>query len=74
MANKKNYKYKLTIFFAFRFKHTSLTTKMAITSLDPGPGAAALQAWGGQMAAFGSNETVVDKVLPDMLHLIDPHW
>ncbi|POC59217.1 hypothetical protein CRN32_04735 [Vibrio vulnificus] len=47
---------------------------MAITSLDPGPGAAALQAWGGQMAAFGSNETVVDKVLPDMLHLIDPHW
>ncbi|XP_032529082.1 opsin-1-like [Danaus plexippus] len=47
---------------------------MAITSMDPGPGAAALQAWGGQMAAFGSNETVVDKVLPDMLHLIDPHW
>nr|ART30082.1 opsin [Heliconius sara] len=47
---------------------------MAITSLDPGPGAAALQAWGGQMAAFGSNETVVDKVLPEMLHLIDPHW
>uniref|UniRef100_A0AAU8BC25 Long wavelength-sensitive opsin n=1 Tax=Adelpha phylaca TaxID=385133 RepID=A0AAU8BC25_9NEOP len=47
---------------------------MAITSLDPGPGAAALQAWGGQMAAYGSNETVVDKVLPDMLHLIDPHW
>nr|ADN96757.1 long wavelength-sensitive visual pigment [Dione moneta] len=47
---------------------------MAITSLDPGPGAAALQAWGGQMAAFGSNETVVDKVLPDMLHLIDAHW
>lgn len=47
---------------------------MAITSLDPGPGAAALQAWGGQMAAYGSNETVVDKVLPEMLHLIDPHW
>jgi hypothetical protein len=25
---------------------------------------------------FGSlgNMTVVDKVLPDMLHLIDPHW
>nr|AAU93395.1 long wavelength-sensitive rhodopsin [Nymphalis antiopa] len=45
---------------------------MAITSLDPG--AAALQAWGGQMAAFGSNETVVDKVLPEMLHLVDPHW
>ncbi|CAH0722549.1 unnamed protein product, partial [Brenthis ino] len=58
----------------FWFKHTGLRTKMAITSLDPGPGAAALQAWGGQMAAFGSNETVVDKVLPDMLHLIDPHW
>ncbi|CAH2263061.1 opsin-1-like [Pararge aegeria] len=47
---------------------------MAITSMDPGPGVAALQAWGGQAAAFGSNETVVDKVLPDMLHLIDPHW
>ncbi|CAG9575822.1 unnamed protein product [Danaus chrysippus] len=47
---------------------------MAITSMDSGPGATALQAWGGQMAAFGSNETVVDKVLPDMLHLIDPHW
>lgn len=47
---------------------------MAITSLDPAPGAAALQAWGGQMAAYGSNETVVDKVLPNMLHLIDPHW
>nr|ABY84497.1 long wavelength-sensitive opsin [Danaus gilippus] len=47
---------------------------MAITSMDPGPGATALQAWGGEMAAFGSNETVVDKVLPDMLHLIDPHW
>nr|BAQ54857.1 opsin, long-wavelength sensitive type [Anax parthenope] len=25
--------------------------------------------WGGS-----SNETVVDKVLPEMLHLIDPHW
>lgn len=47
---------------------------MAITSMDPGPGVAALQAWGGQAMAFGSNETVVDKVLPDMLHLIDPHW
>ncbi|CAH2099906.1 unnamed protein product [Euphydryas editha] len=47
---------------------------MAITSLDLGPGAAALQAWGGQMAAYGSNETVVDKAPPEMLHLIDPHW
>nr|BAQ54856.1 opsin, long-wavelength sensitive type [Anax parthenope] len=25
--------------------------------------------WGGS-----SNQTVVDKVLPEMLHLIDPHW
>ncbi|XP_023940138.1 opsin-1 [Bicyclus anynana] len=47
---------------------------MAITSMDPGPGIAALQAWGGHAAAYGSNETVVDKVLPDMLHLVDPHW
>jgi r-opsin len=22
----------------------------------------------------GANMTVVDKVLPDMLHMIDPHW
>nr|ABI97876.1 long wavelength-sensitive opsin [Neominois ridingsii] len=47
---------------------------MAITSMDPGPGVAAMQAWGGQAMPFGSNETVVDKVLPDMLHLVDPHW
>ncbi|XP_045760488.1 opsin-1-like [Maniola jurtina] len=47
---------------------------MAITSMDPGPGVAALQAWGGQAMAYGSNETVVDRVPPDMLHLIDPHW
>lgn len=48
---------------------------MGFASLDPGPGIAALQAWGGQVAAYGaSNQTVVDKVLPDMLHMIDPHW
>nr|P35362.1 RecName: Full=Rhodopsin; Short=Opsin [Sphodromantis sp.]CAA50658.1 opsin [Sphodromantis sp.] len=28
--------------------------------------------WGGQ-GGYG-NQTVVDKVLPEMLHLIDPHW
>lgn len=44
-------------------------------SMDPGPGIAALQAWGGQVAAYGAaNQTVVDKVPPDMLHMIDPHW
>lgn len=44
-------------------------------SLDPGPGMAAMQAWGGQVAAYGAaNQTVVDKVPPDMLHMIDPHW
>lgn len=44
-------------------------------ALDPGPGMAALQAWGGQVAAYGaSNQTVVDKVPPDMLHMVDPHW
>lgn len=48
---------------------------MTIASLDPGPGLAALQAWGGQVAAYGaSNQTVVDKVPPDMLHMVDPHW
>lgn len=48
---------------------------MTIANLDPGPGVAALQAWGGQMAAYGaSNQTVVDKVSPDMLHMVDPHW
>lgn len=35
------------------------------------------QQWGGQMngavSQFG-NMTVVDKVPPEMLHLIDPHW
>lgn len=31
--------------------------------------------WAAQRAAgFGGNLTVVDKVLPDMLHMIDPHW
>lgn len=51
------------------------STTMALASLDPGPGVAALQAWGGQVAAYGSsNQTVVDKVPPDMLHMIDPHW
>ncbi|XP_055610998.1 rhodopsin-like [Uranotaenia lowii] len=29
--------------------------------------------WGGASATV-SNLTVVDKVTPDMLHLIDPHW
>lgn len=48
---------------------------MTIASMDPGPGLAALQAWGGQVAAYGaSNQTVVDKVPPDMLHMVDPHW
>nr|AAT91644.1 long wavelength-sensitive rhodopsin [Apodemia mormo] len=42
---------------------------MTITNLDPGPRFAPIEA-----LAFGSNETVVDKVLPEMLHLIDPHW
>ncbi|KAJ0181192.1 hypothetical protein K1T71_003277 [Dendrolimus kikuchii] len=44
-------------------------------SMDPGPGVAALQAWGGQVAAYGAaNQTVVDKVPQDMLHMVDPHW
>lgn len=48
---------------------------MSLSNLDMGPGVAALQSWAGPHAsAFGSNVTVVDKVLPDMLHMIDPHW
>jgi hypothetical protein len=27
----------------------------------------------GRQGGFG-NMTVVDKVLPEMLHLVDPHW
>lgn len=34
-----------------------------------------LQEWSGQMSAYGvSNQTVVDKVPQEMLHLVDPHW
>nr|UUY85405.1 long wavelength-sensitive opsin [Epargyreus clarus] len=49
---------------------------MAIASLDPGP-AAMQSSWeghGASYSSYSSNETVVDKVLPEMLHLIDPHW
>ncbi|KAL4705040.1 hypothetical protein ACJJTC_009828 [Scirpophaga incertulas] len=46
-----------------------------MTVLDIRPGVAALQAWGGQAASFGtSNQTVVDKVPADIMHMIDPHW
>ncbi|XP_041974748.1 opsin-1-like [Aricia agestis] len=47
---------------------------MTIMNLDPAPGVAALQSWGPQASALFNNETVVDKVLPEMLHRIDPHW
>ncbi|XP_068623750.1 opsin-1-like [Battus philenor] len=34
-----------------------------------------LPQWSGQLAEYGAgNHTVVDKVLPEMLHLVDPHW
>lgn len=42
--------------------------------MDPGPGVAALQSWGPHAMAFSNNLTVVDKVLPEMLHKIDKHW
>lgn len=29
---------------------------------------------GGGWSSGGGNQTVVDKVPPEMLHLIDPHW
>lgn len=41
-------------------------------SLIAGPSYEAYQ-WGAQGSKFG-NQTVVDKVTPDMLHLIDSHW
>jgi r-opsin len=31
------------------------------------------QPWGNN-GGWGANMTVVDKVLPDMLSMIDPHW
>lgn len=32
-------------------------------------------AWGAPMSnSFASNMTVVDKVPPELLHLVDPHW
>nr|QWV42630.1 long wavelength sensitive opsin [Anaspis rufa] len=32
-------------------------------------------AWAAQRSSgYGANLTVVDKVLPDMLHLVDPYW
>nr|BAJ22054.1 long wavelength-sensitive opsin [Parnassius glacialis] len=37
-------------------------------------GAMTMRAWDGAMAPYTSNQTVVDKVLPEMLHLIDAHW
>ncbi|XP_020292127.1 rhodopsin [Pseudomyrmex gracilis] len=41
-------------------------------SFASGPSHAAYQ-WAAQGSGFG-NQTVADKVPPDMLHLIDPHW
>lgn len=38
-----------------------------------GPHFEALQSWAGQSGGF-ANLTVVDKVHPEMLHMIDPHW
>nr|APY20596.1 long wavelength sensitive opsin [Cryptolestes ferrugineus] len=38
-------------------------------------GEPSLVAWAAQRSSgFGGNLTVVDKVLPDMLHLVDPYW
>ncbi|GLV41597.1 Rhodopsin 6 [Carabus blaptoides fortunei] len=44
-------------------------TQKAMVSFVGGPQYAA---WGASPA--GGNITVVDKVLPDMLHMVDPHW
>lgn len=38
-----------------------------------GPHFEALQSWAGQSGGF-ANLTVVDRVRPEMLHLVDPHW
>lgn len=45
--------------------------KESTMSFASGPSHAAYT-WAGQ-GGFG-NQTVADKVPPDMLHLIDPHW
>lgn len=39
-----------------------------------GPAAEALDSWSQHVASYGANQTVVDKVSADMLHMIDPHW
>lgn len=41
-------------------------------SFASGPSHAAYT-WPAQGSGFG-NQTVVDKVPPDMLHMVDPHW
>lgn len=41
-------------------------------SFASGPSHAAYT-WAAQGGGFG-NQTVVDKVPPEMLHMIDPHW
>lgn len=38
-----------------------------------GPQYSALSSWQAHSGGFG-NMTVVDKVPPEMLHLVDPHW
>lgn len=38
------------------------------------PSFAAWSSQRGMSSGFGGNLTVVDKVPPDMLYLIDPHW
>ncbi|XP_075235962.1 rhodopsin-like [Lycorma delicatula] len=43
-------------------------------SLISEPSFSAYSAWHGQGGGYQGNQTVVDKVLPEMLHMVDSHW
>lgn len=46
---------------------------MTMLSVASGPSHAAAYTWAAQGGGFG-NQTVVDKVPQDMLHMVDSHW
>lgn len=52
------------------FKFLFINLKMTVLT---GPSFAAYGSGGGWSRGSG-NQTVVDKVLPEMLHLVDAHW
>lgn len=65
----------------FEFVDLPEPSKMSLSGSLIGPHYEAYNQWGGGMMMGGGggpspfgNSTVADKVTPDMLHLIDPHW